>query len=280
MPAYRETATIPDLELPYDDELPDQHQSASAAADEGGHHDLPMGDSEQGNETEGSQEGLGPHAKAHRGRADEHGAGAHGGKWLITYCDMVTLLITFFICILTFASKENGSKPYARQRDSLIYGTGGSGAVGDKSANADAVVWRQVLSSVSLQSNGSSSAPQFSEPQLQGTDKVFDLLDKSGDTILDENFSFHVPLIVLMSDAKTFSPSGQRLLGNIAFGLRQYSFDLIIQIDHPDVFPIAFLLSKKLTDLAGCPPSRTGISLLENGARKRDSVRFMFMARK
>ena len=89
-----------------------------------------------------------------------------------------------------------------------------------------------------------------------------------------------MPLILLMNDDKTFSPAGRRLLGNIAFGLRQFAFDLIIQIENPDVFPIAFRLSRQLTDAAGCPPSRAGISLRDNGTRQRDSIRFLFVARK
>lgn len=156
---------------------------------------------------------------------------------------------------------------------------GGQRSRRHKSANGDSIVWRQVLASVNPQSIGSTSAPSHSDPQAYANEKVLDLLDNSADTILDGSFSFRVPLIVLMKDDKTFSPAGHRLLGNIAFGLRQYGFDLIIQIDHADVFPTAFRLSKQLTDMAGCPPSRTGISLCDNGTRQRDSIRFMFVAR-
>ncbi len=280
MPAYRQTATIPDLELPPEDEMPERQRSAGDTM----HDDAPVDEklANQGGHEDGADDHkeTSTHHKKHAGGHEEGHGGGHGGKWLVTYCDMVTLLIAFFICILTFASKENGTKSHARLRDSLIYGTGGSGAVGDKDAKADSIVWRQVLSSVSLQNVGSSRAPLYSDPQMNANEQVLELLDQSTETTLEDNFSFRVPLTLMMNDDKTVSPAGRRLLSNIAFGLRQFPFDLIIQIDNPDVFPVAFRLSKHLTDLAGCPPSRTGISLLEGGTKQRDSVRFLFVARK
>ena len=226
--------------------------------------------------------GHGGHGKGHKGHGGHgggHGGGGHGGNWLVTYCDMITLLIAFFICILTFASKENGKLSSPKLRDSLIYGPGGTGAIGPKSANADSIVWRQVLASVNPHSLGSRTAPQHSDPQSVSNEQVLDMLDHSDSPVLDGSFSMRVPLVVLMNDAKTISPAGKRLLGNIAFGLRQFPFDLIIEIESRDIFPTAFLLAKRLTEMAGCPPSRAGVSLREDGANRKDSVRFLFVAR-
>jgi hypothetical protein len=270
-PSVRKPATVAEISTPEPQHLkaPEQH------AKEHGEHAEP---GEHGDEAHEA------HAAGHHGhKHGKHGHGDHGGhgdKWLVTYCDMITLLIAFFICILTFASKENGNKSHARLRDSLVYGPGGTGAAGDKSASADSIVWRQVLASVSAQSVGSSTAPRHSDPHMHLNEQVLDMLDNATETILDDNFSFRVPLVVLMSDDKAFSPAGKRLLGNIAFSLRQFPFDLIVQIDDPAIFPIAFRLTKQVTELANVAPSRAGISLADNGPRQRNSVRFLFVAQR
>jgi chemotaxis protein MotB len=284
MPANIHAATVADLDLDALDDAESQHEAHGHVKTPDHAPTPPLGEhpdaakkSADSHAAHDQHEAESHPHKKHRHKHHEHGG--HGDKWLVTYCDMITLLIAFFICILTFASSENGNKSHSRMRDSVIYGPGGSGALGSKGADADSVVWRQVLASVSFYGVGSSSAPSYSDPHMKVNEQVLDMLDHSAKTIFDENFSFRVPLSVFMKDANTFSPAGRRLLGNIAFGLRQFPFDLIIQIEDPDLFPIAFRLSKHLTELAGCPPSRTGISLLDHGTRQRNSVRFMFVAR-
>jgi hypothetical protein len=276
--AAKTTATVPDLNLDAHDEQP-SHGSAPTAPAAPAETAHGPGAKTHDEHASPAGHGHGHHGKKGHGGHGGHAAGGHGGNWLVTYCDMITLLIAFFICILTFSSKENGKLSCPKLRDSIIYGPGGTGAIGPKNTNTDSIVWRQVLASVNPQSLGSRSAPAYSDPQSTSNEQVLDLLDHSTETPLDDSFAIRVPLTVIMTDARTFSPAGKRLLGNIAFGLRQFPFDLIIQIDDRDVFPSAFLLAKRLTEIAEVPPSRAGISLRENGSRQKDSVRFLFVGR-
>ena len=38
-------------------------------------------------------------------KPEEH---AHGESWLVSYCDMISLLVTFFLMMMTFSSKHEG----------------------------------------------------------------------------------------------------------------------------------------------------------------------------
>jgi chemotaxis protein MotB len=40
-----------------------------------------------------------------RKKAEEH---AHSESWLVSYCDMISLLVTFFLMMMTFSSSEKG----------------------------------------------------------------------------------------------------------------------------------------------------------------------------
>lgn len=42
---------------------------------------------------------------ARKKKPEEH---AHGESWLVSYCDMISLLVTFFLMMMTFSSKSNG----------------------------------------------------------------------------------------------------------------------------------------------------------------------------
>lgn len=42
---------------------------------------------------------------ARKKKPEEH---AHGESWLVSYCDMISLLVTFFLMMMTFSSKYSG----------------------------------------------------------------------------------------------------------------------------------------------------------------------------
>lgn len=42
---------------------------------------------------------------ARKKKPEEH---AHGESWLVSYCDMISLLVTFFLMMMTFSSKHTG----------------------------------------------------------------------------------------------------------------------------------------------------------------------------
>ena len=71
------------------------------------------------------------------------GGGGHGGNWIVTYADMITLLMAGFIVIVTFGSRE--SDKLAPRNDSAISSQSGSGIVGmaRKGPDKDHVVVRR-----------------------------------------------------------------------------------------------------------------------------------------
>ena len=64
------------------------------------------------------------------------GGGGHGASWIVTYSDMITLLMTLFIVIVTFGTKQQDK--YSKKNDSVVGGKGGLGAAGPATQGADA----------------------------------------------------------------------------------------------------------------------------------------------
>jgi hypothetical protein len=154
------------------------------------------------------------HKKGHRqgGYGDDHGGGGHGGSWIVTYCDMITLLIACFICIITFASKEK--EKYFTNRDSVLYGPGGGGVAGRAAPGGDhdSVIWRQRPMSARFNAPGSETAPMFSDPALEVTAEVFRQLDGPTIGTVGDRYVMRVPLASLFVSGRELSATGKLLL--------------------------------------------------------------------
>ncbi|MBI3408776.1 MAG: hypothetical protein HY040_10505 [Planctomycetes bacterium] len=246
--------------------LPPQTETDAAGA--GATHAAPghegeHGGQEHGGEAHGEGHGGGhaPHGKAHGGG---HGGGHNeGGSWIVTYCDMITLLIAFFICIMTFASKESGKEKYPKLRDSILYGLDGSGPTGPshKGSDADSIVWRQVLTSSLLSGGGSRIPPLYSDPQDQKTSKVLAALKGSELPNLGETLILQFPLTSMFDGQNQLTPAGTRILNRIAQNLRKLPYQVYCQAPDEKTLPLAVRAYRQLVEEGGLEPANLGVGI-------------------
>jgi hypothetical protein len=209
-----------------------------------------------------------------------HGGG-HGGGWLVTYCDMITLLIAFFICIVTFASRESGKEQHPRKRDSLLYGTPGTGLAGGKQAgsNRESIVWRQLPVAAQPQRPGADVAPLYSDPELDATAAALHLLESPTIGTLAESYSMRVPMGLLFTADGQLTPSGEQLLSAVAGSLRRLPYDILIQVDDARYTPRAVALAQHLARREGIAPFRLGAGVRESPEPWNASVWFLYNQR-
>jgi hypothetical protein len=214
-------------------------------------------------EGHGGGHGHGGHEKKHGG--DDHGGGhgGHGGSWLVTYCDMITLLMALFICIITFASKE--PERYSKKQDSLLYGSGGTGIAGllRQGMEQDSIVWRRRPMRARVGTTGSEMPPRYSESSLESTAEILRQLDQPAIGTLEDNYGMRVPISLLFSPDAKISPTGQQLLSAVARNIRSLPYDIHFQVNNPSDVPKAVMLSKFLWEQQGILPSRIGVGILE-----------------
>jgi Membrane MotB of proton-channel complex MotA/MotB len=225
------------------------------------------------------------HGKGHGkgGHDGGHGGGGHGGSWLVTYCDMITLLIAFFICILTFSSQENGKGGCRRMRDSVIYGPGGVGVAGTlaKAGEPDQVLWRNVLLSTDPRRQGSPLAPIHSDPSWDYTQPVLTMVDASSEANLGDRYALQVPTSMLFGEDATkekLTPSGQQLLRFVANNLNSLPYDVCIEVKDAAALPRALVIAQCLIRQYHLDPARIGVGVA-TGNRRADIVRFVMLQR-
>jgi chemotaxis protein MotB len=188
-------------------------------------------------------------------------SGGHGGSWIVTYSDMITLLMACFIMIITFASRE--PEKYSVKKDSAFDGSGGTGAVGDlnEGRDRDTVIWREIPPLGRLGKKGSEMPPLYSDPSLRGTSDMLHHLEELSAGTLRDNYALCVPLSLLFEKKNTLSPSGVELLHAIAQRIRYLPYDVHFEVDDSQNIPQAVLLAEQFTHEEVVHPARLGVGI-------------------
>lgn len=210
-------------------------------------------------------------------------AASEGGNpnppWLNTYCDMITLLMVFFVLMLTFSSKNQNKFPM--RRDSLLYGTMGRGITAPRpnSPDFDSIVWRQCTAQARQDELGSETPPQFSDPVSDLTSRVLQLLEAGTDKNLADSYSTQFLLALLLESDHNLSPTGLQLMNLVARNLRPLPYDVYLEVDKPGHVPQAVILARYLSEKGGIHPGRLGVGIRPGGDPLQGRVRLVFSRR-
>lgn len=219
------------------------------------------GEGHEQHEGEGHGHGGG-HGKGHGGgHADGHGGGGHGGSWLVTYCDMITLLMAMFICIITFSSRE--PERYSKKRDSLMYGEGGTGIAGNlaRGLEHDSFLWRKRPLSARSGLAGSEIPPRYSDPAERSTAQVLRELDEKPLGTLADSYGLRVPLAMLFTADGKLTASARQLLQAVTRNLKNLPYDILFELNDPATLAKGVALAEYVATTFGLPPSRMAVGM-------------------
>lgn len=117
----------------------------------------------------------------------------------MTYSDVITLLMTFFILLMTFSSTE----PENLSRMQVVsFGGGGSTGVARKQAMAeqDGLIVRVRPASSRIAREGSEEPPEMLAPAKKSVSKGIDALDEEDPLGAVQRFQIDVPLALLRDE--------------------------------------------------------------------------------
>jgi chemotaxis protein MotB len=206
----------------------------------------------------------------------EEGGGGHGGGWIITYCDMVTLLMACFIMIITFGSKEQ--EKYEKKYDSLIGGDGGKGLVGiaQKALDRDSIVYRQRPPGSRIFESGSDLAPSHHEiAQELSKAALLDVAQHKLGTLSD-SYSLEIPANQFFDGSSDqLRPSGKNLLRVISKKVVSLPYDILIQGNNERDLPRLGAIVKELSEVGGIFQGRLAIGIRSVHGSKSTTFSFM-----
>ena len=167
-------------------------------------------------------------------------------KWILTFSDVITLLMTFFILLLTFASSE--PERFEKMQVAVFGGGGASGIVGetDGKAENDSIVMRQRPRSSRLSTQGSQTPPIYSDPSIQSLAKGLEGLEESLDIDTSSSYSFEFPLSLLISRENAITNQGHQFLRMFARRVRKDPFSLSFVVASDEDVPSVLILAQHL----------------------------------
>ena len=187
--------------------------------------------------------------------------GGHGGNWIVTYADMITLLMAGFIVIVTFASRETDK--LSPRNDSAIGTQGGTGVAGmlRKGPDKDQVVVRRAPMTGNAFDRGSEMPAAYSDSPIEVTKSVQSYLDQNPPGRLSDNFEIALPMGLMFEGNGNLSQAGMVRLQQVAQQIRMLPFEVLIQVGNSREIPQAIRVYEYLFQTCEVSPLRLGTGL-------------------
>ena len=194
--------------------------------------------------------------------------------WFMTYSDVITLLMTFFILLLTFATTE--PEKYEKISYSAIGKDGATGIVGHPHDGLDRDAWVQRVRppAARLAMYGSEMPPMMDEPSKVsvGNGLKAPSEDASKRDVMTTN-SFQIPLIQLVNVNGTMTPRGVKIAGTVANQLRKLPVHCYVEVSDTKLSKRATRLLEHFYRAENVRPGQVGLAI--NAGVDSDSVRFV-----
>jgi hypothetical protein len=195
-------------------------------------------------------------------------------SWFMTYSDVITLLMTFFILLLTFATKE--PELFDTMRITMFGGSGATGVVGtrDDAVERDSLVVRVRPSVARMVMRGSEMPPirDDTESTLRGSG--LEGLDDEQQYDPSIARSIEVPLLLIVTRDGHITPAGRRQLDMLARQLRHMTLHASFQVTGEEQVSALIAIARYLVQHGKVPGGKIGTSL---ASVRPDYVRIVMM---
>ena len=195
--------------------------------------------------------------------------------WFMTYSDVITLLMTFFILLLTFATNE--PEMFERMQISLFGGGGATGLAGEmkEAVENDSMLLRERPPSSRLTMEGSEMPPIHDDPASRGVNKGLAGLDSEEHKDPTISNQIDAPLALLAGADGEIYARGRQLNLMLGQQLKQDPCHIKLEVSMTGDVPRTMVLAQSLVEEYGVRPRKIGISVMPNSGIPADHVRLI-----
>lgn len=178
----------------------------------------------------------------------------------MTYSDVITLLMTFFILLLTFASQEPES--FDRIKVSMFGGGGSDGIAGrkDDALDRESVALRYRPDKSRLTQHGSETPPLNVDPQKDGLNAGLKALEEESDLVSQQRVTFSAPRNAILSRDGELTSAGRSQMASMAKQLIKGAMELSISVPDRSDMPAAIQMAHDLTYQHGVPLGQVSVA--------------------
>jgi len=179
--------------------------------------------------------------------------------WFMTYSDVITLLMTFFILLLTFATNE--PEHFSRMQVAAFGGGSSSGIAGknDEPFDQDAILSRIRPQSARLTTRGSETPPIETDPSYQSLDGGVESLKNPHELADADRLSITIPLPVMIDEDGNVTAVGHQQLRMISTQMRRMPLDVKLEVRRSENVDACLALANALIKRGNIAPGRVGV---------------------
>lgn len=185
--------------------------------------------------------------------------------WFMTYSDVVTLLMTFFILLMTFAT--HSPEQIEKTKVTYFHGTAGTGLVGPKANRPpnDSWVNRIRTRAAKIALRGAEMPPITEDPATEAIGKGLKALtDEETQQNEMTTHAFDIRLSDLVDGAGRIAPKGQQMANLLATQLRQLPVHACIRVSQVGDSKAAIAFMTYLFEEEKVRPGQVGVSLTDS----------------
>ncbi len=178
----------------------------------------------------------------------------------MTFSDVITLLMTFFILLLTFATNEPES--FERMQVSL-FGGGGTGIAGKNIGpmDQDTVLMRERPRSGRITHRGSEMPPTYTDPAYESLANGISGLEEHEERVLSTTHSLTVSTSLLVNSDGEVTSFGAQQLRMLGIQMKKRPLQLDLVVGSNDAVATAITLAQHLMAQEGITLGRVGVGL-------------------
>ena len=193
--------------------------------------------------------------------------------WFMTYSDVITLLMTFFILLLTFSTTE--PERFEKVQKSLFANGAASGIAGDEidGPEQDSFVQRVRPRSSRIALSGAEMVPYYTEPSNKSVGKGLKTLssEESKQDVMSTH-TFELKQQELFEGDKSLTPKGAFVAKMFSDELRKLPMTLALEVSNQELFDKATTFASHMIDKERIRPGQIGIAIVDQ--LNSDTVRF------
>ncbi len=182
-------------------------------------------------------------------------------KWFVTYSDVITLLMTFFILLLTFASSE--PEDLEKMQAATFGPSGTEGLAGQPTEGQDknSLVVRYRPNSARSTGRGSETAPTEKTPIGESASKGLDALENPDELASAERVSTVSFMAAMRDKDGHMTPKAIQQLRLIAVQMRSLPLSADFQVSEKEGIEFAVGIARYMQDQLKVPSGRLSVSV-------------------
>lgn len=193
--------------------------------------------------------------------------------WFMTYSDVITLLMTFFILLLTFATTE--PERFEKITVSFFGESGATGIAGHEHDKIDRDSWLQRVRprAARIATEGSEMPPNVDEPAAKAVGRGLEAAsEEEAQQDVMKTHAFKMNLSELVNSNMQLTERGKRVAAKLSKQLRKLPVHCAIEISHQALASRAVAFANYLYRAEGVRPGQVAVGMVDN--MNQDQVRF------